>query len=42
MHKSLAIFIINLLPLRVALSSMVVRCKFAETDKRLKSLKRNQ
>ena len=38
-HKSLAIFTINLLPLKVALSLMVVRCKFAETDKRLKILK---
>src|SRR6476620_11133486 len=38
----LAMFTINLLPLRVAPLSMVVWCKFAETDKHLKNLKGNQ
>jgi hypothetical protein len=36
----LAIFTINLLPMSVAPFSMVVRCKFAETDKHLKNFER--
>jgi hypothetical protein len=38
----LAIFTINLLPLKLVPSSTVARYKFEETDKRLRNLKRNQ